>query len=327
MRAVLVVALATGLRLLREGFVLRALAWPGLLAGGALVGTALLVGLAGEPVGQPEIALSAEAERRLGPRLEAAGFALRVDPAAERAVVEGRADRAVWEEGEGFALALASGGPPSLLAEAVLREELGAAWRIEPPDESPRGLQVAQQSARMGQIIAVLFALYGVVMGAGLAWRDRSEGVLEAALTLPWPAWTQAAGRLLALVLVLELALVATLLTLHGIVGMAQPLDILGHGGVATAVGAALGLGAMARPGTDVGFSGPLSRALGLLTGLLGLGAGLPVVGAWLPAASLGASLRGDLPLASAPVAALLALGLAALACARWGRDQGGLGR
>ncbi len=334
-RTVLTIALATGLRLVREGFVVRALAWPGLLAAGAMVGTALIVGLMGSPVDEvASLAMRAEDAALVQERVAAASLELRVDPDPERAVAEGRASRAAWREadpggaGERWVVAAPSAGPTTFRIEAILRDQAQAAWRIEVPPETARSAVVAGQSGRMGLIISVLFALYGVVMGAGLAWRDRAEGVVEAALTLPVPPWTQAAGRLVGLGVVLGLGQLATLQLMHGIMAMDRPLAIAGNGLVATVVACALGLSAVASPGAaDRGFAAPLSRALGFVTALMGLGAGLPAVGAWLPVASLGALAVGSSPLGAPIPVTLLGLALVGLAVRRWGQHQGGLGR
>lgn len=334
-RAVLLVALASGLRLLREGFVVRALAWPGLLAAGAMVGTALIVSLLGSDLDPAvTVAMRAEDAAVLEPALDAAGLTVQLDPAPETALAEERAERAAWrvegEEARGpsWVISARSAGPSTLTLEAVLREQVGAAWRIEVPPEDPRSVAVAGQSGRIGLIVGVLYTLYGVVMGAGLAWRDRSEGVVESALTLPVPPWTQAAGRLLALGLVLGLGLVATLMLMHGIMAMDRPVAIGGHGLVATAVAGAIGLAAVATPGAEArGFAAPLSRALGLATALMGLGAGLPALGAWLPLASLGALASGTSPAGAPVVVTVLGLLLVVGAARRWGRHQGGLGR
>lgn len=334
-RSVLYIAVASGLRLVREGFVVRALAWPGLLAAGSMVGTALIVGLMGSPVDEvASLAMRAEDAALVQEQIAAAGVELRLDPEPEQAAAQGRAGRAAWREpgvhGEAtrWILAAPSAGPTTVQIEAVLRDQAGAVWRIEVPAETPRSAVVAGQSGRMGLIISVLFSLYGVVMGAGLAWRDRSEGVVEAALTLPVPPWTQAAGRVVGLAVVLGLGQLATLLLMHGIMAMDRPIAIAGNGLVSTVVACALGLSAVASPGaSDRGFAAPLSRALGLVTALMGLGAGVPELGAWLPVASLGALAVGESPLAAPLSVTLIGLGLVVLAVGRWGRHQGGLGR
>lgn len=329
LRAVWVGTGATLLRLAREGFVMRALAWPGLLAAGAVVGAALVAGqVGGDLTAAPHLAMTEAEAVGVAPALQAQGLALRVDADPRSAVQAGRAERAAWREDEGWVLAARSAGPSTLRAEAALREVSGAAWRIEVPADPPRREEVAAQSGRMGGLVAVLFTLYGVVMGAGLAWRDRGEGVVEATLPLPVPAWTHGAARVLALALALGVGLVATLLLLHGILGMDRPGALALHGALASAVAGAIGLAAVAGPAASRrGFSAPLSRALGLAAGLLGLGAGLPALGAWLPIASLSAGGQGAGDAASTVVALLLGALLLAGCAGRWGHHQGGLGR
>ncbi|MCK6503280.1 hypothetical protein L6R53_07770 [Myxococcota bacterium] len=325
--AVAVGAGATLLRLLREGFVVRAIAWPGLLAAGAVVGAALVAGqVGGNLTAAPHLALSAEDAAAVGAAVEAQGLVVRVDPDPRTAVAAGRAERAAWTDAEGWVLAAKVAGVSSLRAEAALREEAGAAWRIEVPADPPRRAQVEEQSGRMGGLVAVLFTLYGVVMGAGLAWRDRGEGVVEASLPLPVPAWTHGAARILALAVALSVGLGATLLLLHGLLAMDRPAALALHGGLAASVAAAVGLAAVGGPRAGrAGFSAPLSRALALTAGLLGLGAGLPAVGMWLPVASLGAVGQGGI---LSGLAALGSGGAVMAACAAWwGRHHGGLGR
>lgn len=326
LRAVLAGAAAVLLRLAREGMVIRALAWPGLLAGLAVVGTVLVVTRAGTlPTEVPHLALSEADAAALQARVEAAGLRVRLDPHPPTALAAGRASRAAWREGEGWVLAVHSADTPSLRAEAVLREEAGAAWQLEVPPDPPRRQTVEAQAGRMGQLVAVLFTLYGVVMGAGLAWRDRGEGVVEASLPLPVPAWTHGAARILALSLAMGTGVLTTLLLLHGIFGMDHPGRWILHGSLASASGTAVGLAAVGGGGASRrGFSGPLSRAMAITAGLLGLGWTAPRVGAWLPIASLPAA--GSSPVASA-CAVALGLLLATIASAWWGRNHGGLGR
>jgi len=333
LRAVLWGTGATVLRLLREGMVVRAVVWPGLLAAVAVVGAAAVAGQVGGALTEaPWVAMSVDDAALAGPALAAQGLALRLDPSPQEAVAAGRAERAAWREADRWVVAARGEGVSTLRTEAALRELVGADWRLEVPADPPRAQAVATQSGRMGTLVAVLFALYGVVMGAGLAWRDRGEGVVEGTLVLPVPAWTHGAARVLGLALTLGVGLGATLLLLDGILGMDRVGGLVLHGVLATAVASALGLAAVGGPDARRrGFSAPLSRALGATAALLGLGAALPAVGAWLPVASLPvaslpvASQAATAPLAAA-VALLLGLGLMAGCALRWGRHHGGLG-
>ncbi|MCB9781304.1 MAG: hypothetical protein H6742_22240 [Alphaproteobacteria bacterium] len=329
LRAVVVGTLAVLLRLSREGMVLRALAWPGLLAAVALVGTASVVAaFGGREQIEPHVALSAEEVAIMGPSLDEVGLTVRLDPDPTTAVQEGRAERAAWREGEGWVLSARDAGVHSLRAEMVLREEAGASWRPVVAPEPPAGKAATAQAGRMGALVAVLFVLYGVVMGAGLAWRDRGEGVVEASLPLPVPAWTHGASRVLGLGIALGGGLWLTILLLHGLIGMERPSAWAGHGALGAAVSAAVGLATTGGAGAQKkGFSAGLSRAMVLVAGLLGLGFGLPWVGAWLPVASLAAAGAGPWsPVADVVVVLLSALSLAACA-GWWGRHHGGLGR
>lgn len=328
LRAVLAGAAAVLLRLAREGMVIRALAWPGLLAGLAVVATVLVVTRGGTvPTEAPHLALSEADAATLGAEVEAAGLRVRLDPDPATALAAGRASRAAWREGEGWVLSAEAADVPTLRAEAVLRDEAGAAWRLAVPADPPRKQAVEAQAGRMGKLVAVLFTLYGVVMGAGLAWRDRGEGVVEATLPLPVPAWTHGAARVLALSVAMGAGVLTTLLLLHGIFGMDQPGRWILHGCLASASATAVGLAAVGgRAAERRGFSGPLSRAMAVVAGLLGLGWAAPAAGAWLPVASLAAADRAASVAADGASIVLCLLSLA-LASAWWGRHHGGLGR
>ncbi len=328
LRAVLLGAGAVLLRLAREGMVIRALAWPGLLSGVAAVGTVAVVTAGGaRPLQPPALAVRPEVATRLAPTADAAGLSLVEDDDPATAVAEGRARLAAWSGSGRWVLAGLQADPTLLRAEAVLRDEAGAAWRIEVPPDPPRRQAIATQAGRMGSLVAVLFTLYGVVMGAGLAWRDRGQGVVEATLPLPVPAWTHGAARVLALGVAMGAGVVATLQLLHGIFGMERVGTWMLHGSLAAAAGAAVGLGAVAGAGASRrGFSGPLSRSMAIVAGLLGLGWANPRVAAWLPIASLpGAGQSATL--ASGVVAVTGGVAMMALAAVFWGRHHGGLGR
>ncbi len=328
LRAVLLGAWAVLLRLSREGMIIRALAWPGLLSGMAVVGTVLVVTQCGaQPTQAPHVALHADDAALLRAAVRDAGLQVRLDPDPASAVAAGRAERAAWQSDDRWVLQAPRLDLATTRVEALLRDQAQASWRIQVPPDPPRQQAIEEQAGRMASLVAVLFTLYGVVMGAGLAWRDRGEGVVEATLPLPVPAWTHAAARILALGVGMSAGVLGTLQLLHGIFGMEDPLRWMLHGCLASATGAAVGLATVGGSGASRrGFSGPLSRAMAIVAGLLGLGWGLPGVGAFLPIASLSAA--GTVATLPSGLSALgLGLLVMAGAAAWWGRHHGGLGR
>ena len=297
----------------REGLVVRALAWPGLLSAGAMVGAALLVGAV---TARPEIAVAPDASPEIIASLNAGDLYVITDNNPRAAVAEGRAARGVWREDGRLRMSVRFADLGSLRAEAALREAAGAAWRIDvpPPGARPFGLGVV--AGLLAGLVGVLFTLYGAVMGAGTVAWDRDSGVLEADLGLPVSPWVHGAARLLATTVGLAAALVATMLLLHGLLGIQGVEGWIAHSVIASASGAALGLWAMG--GRGEGFSGPLSRALAASLGAMSLGFAWPVVGGWLPMASLTALARSDD--GSAVTAAIGACLLSAAAVWRFGQ-------
>ncbi len=301
-------------RLLREGLVVRALAWPGLLSAVALVGSTAMVALIsrspelGVPADQPAVVAS----------LEAAGFAVVVVDDPEAAVREGRVEGAAWPSASGWTLQAGQGLGVALRAEGAIRSAIGAPWTVERSAPPARSREGGLAVRAMAGLLSVLFALYGVVLGAGTVMRDRQGAVLEAEHSLPVPFVFHAVARLIAATVALGAALTLTLLLLHALVGVADVAAWVWHGTWAGAAGAALGVGAMG--GRGEGFSAPLSRALTAGLGLFALGWTLPAVGAWIPLASLAALIRGQLHLAPSLVVLLATLALSAAAAWRAAR-------
>ena len=313
-RALVPLTAASALRFAREGLVVRALLWPGLLASGALVGSAAAVAWLssapeiGVPLDQPEVTA----------RLEHAGFTVIPveDPAA--ALASGALDRAAWPTETGWALAAGPATTLALRAEGAIRDGSSAPWTVVVPAPPARPPDAGLAAGAMAGLLGVLFALYGVVLGAGALVRDRDAGVWESDLSLPLPFYAHAAARMLAASAVMGAALGSTLLLLHGLVGLPDVGAWAWHGFFASAAGAVLGTGALGARGE--GFSGPLSRALTASLGLAGLGLIRPEIGAWLPISSLLAMWRGASGPASGAVMAALTVALGAAAAWRVGQ-------
>ena len=275
-------------RLVREGLLLRALVWPGLLSAVSLVGTALVVGVLR---GAPTVAV---ADPALAPLLERGGFGSHVvaDPLAE--FESGRVDKALVPTEKGLRLMTRTTSQELRNIESIARDAIGAQWRIEiEPEPPPADLRMPTRM--VAALVAILFTLYGVVLGAAVLYRDRQEGVIEAELSLPLPIWIHAFARLLATCVGLVVAYVTTLALLDGLLGIYQLGPWLLQGSAATITGAALGLGAMAL-GKSESFSTPLSKALIASMALLFAGNSGAAFAAWTPIASMGTLLVGGTP-------------------------------
>jgi hypothetical protein len=290
MRALLGLTAAVVLRLLREGLVLRSLAWPGPLTAMTMF---VVASIGAVLLSAPSIVVN---DARIVAPLERSGFVVTVDPDAETRVRSGRAIRAIWFEDNRWVFGGVWGGRGDLQAESVLRDFTSDAWRIAMPPLPTGKRDVALHTGRLAGIIGVLFALYGVVVGAGALHRDRSAGALESDLALAVPRGMHAAARILALSVVLVPALVVSLLSIDAMTRIEHVETWIFAGSVAAVGGGLLGLTAMARAKSSEGFSNPLSRALTLTTSLLALGWTWPDIGRFFPLASVGSTLTGATP-------------------------------
>ena len=315
MKALVALTRALVLRLLREGLVLRALLWPGLLC-------ALTMFLMGSVVlalrATPPIVVSDAAVAR---RLEADGFRVSVDADPRAVLASGLGVRGIWKEGDVFVYSSLFSGHEDLRAESILREVAGGAWRIDVAASQAvtagdaRGPGPAMHA--LACVLGILFTLYGVVIGAGALYRDRASGALESELSLAVPRWMHAASRLAALALVLGPALAVSLLVLDSLLPIEHLAQWCMAGTLSALGGGTLGLVTMARATTASGFSGALSRGLTAATALLAFGWSVPALGRFLPVASLSSAVEGSAP---SPLATLLLL--AAMAAAAWDFDR-----
>ena len=285
------------LRLLREGLVLRALAWPGLLCAVALIGAAAVVGALGQT---PRLSVAPEVASLARP-LEAAGFTVSIEEAAT--------GPALWREGEALVLRPGPMGRDAARAEAAVRAAVGAPWTLAQEAPPARPTDAGAAAGALAGLVGLLYALYGVVLGAGAVHRDREGGTWEADLTLPLPFWVHAAARGGAASAVLSAGLGLTLQLLHGLIALPDLAGWVLAGVAASLGGVALGLAAMG--GAGAAFSSGLSRALTLALALAGLGWAAPDVAAVLPIASLTAGLRGAPSGSGALALGALGLGLA----------------
>ncbi len=312
-RAAAALSGAIVLRLLREGLVVRALAWPGIVCALAMVGTAGGYAMWGT---SPSVVV---ADPALAKQMTEHGFTAELSEDPQKEIRNHRAIRAVWRENDRWVLGRVWPGRATLRLESLLREIAGARWRIDIPPLEARPTDVDYQAHLIAGVIGLFFTLYGVVMGAGTVFRDRGNGCLESELSLPLPFWMHGAARIAALSVVLVPALCTTLLVLHGLLGIDSLSTWMLHDCLAALTGGVLGLAATSGPKSDKGFSAPLSRALATTIALIGAGWALPQLGRWLPLSSIGAFLAGLDPAATAAPLALAAAGAAAL---RFGRSE-----
>lgn len=279
------------LRIAREGLVVRALIWPGLLTALTLVISSTVVlafyadnELALEP-GHPELVA----------QLEGRGLAVIEVPDPRALLDREEVPRAAYREGEQWVLATTRSGRLSLATEGVLREEIGANWKLKTPKPGARQVELGATLRVLVGMLGVLYALYGVVFGAAALSRDRSNGSLDADLSLPISRGIHALARILASSLALGAGIAVTLGLLGALIGVEQPFDWWSAVTLAGATCTAMGLAWMAAsPGESL--TGPLSRGITLSLGAITLGFGAPQIGRHLPLASLGSMVKGVPP-------------------------------
>ncbi|MFN2375750.1 MAG: ABC transporter permease subunit [Candidatus Binatia bacterium] len=304
------------LRLLREGLVVRALVWPGILTALSMFVTAAAT-LAWK--NSPVIYVS---EPALVAPLAEAGFEVTVAPDPKAKMLDRRTDRAVWRENGRYILGSTWGGPLTYKAESTLRTFVQERWRLEAPPQVKRVRRSEDLRPITGYIagvVGLLFALYGVVIGAGSLYRDRSSGVLETDLALPVPRWVHAVARLLALSLVLGPALVVSLLVVDTLLALREMKLWMFDGFLAAVTGGAIGVALMARANAGRGFSAPLSQALTLSMALISLGFWQSSIGRHLPLVSLGSAFANQ---HSSWVAVLVCAALTAAVAADFHRRE-----
>lgn len=290
LRALAGMSTAIIVRLLREGLVVRALAWPGLLTALSMfLSASLTIAWRNNPIIYVSDPVLAEPLRK-------ADFQVVMHDDPESTLKDGRAERAVWREGDRVVLGVTWGGALSYKAESVLRNELGERWRLEVPAPRKRSrdsVELRPVTGLLAGIVALLFTLYGVVIGAGSLYRDRSSGVLESDLALAVPRWVHAAARIVALAAVLGPALVVSLFIVDSLLPVHKLYHWMFTGFFAAVFGGAIGVVLMARATQGRGFSAPLSQALTASMLLISLGFWKPGIGRHLPLVSLGASFSG----------------------------------
>jgi len=288
-------------RLLRESMARRALGFPVVLTTATLLATLAVVSIGR---GIPAVAVTEPLEPAAEQALAERGLRVvqSTDPSGavqDGSAVAGLAGSTLWT----------AGGRDALVAEAALRRARGASWYPEPPP-LPGREQAASQGQTIATLLMAIYALYGVVFGAGMIARDRDDGTLEVELTLALPKAVHGLTRWTAATLVVGLWVGLAILLTAALLGLPDADATLRHGLAAVGAAVALGLASVGRAGLQSGFAASLAAGLSLTTGLLGLGWALPSVGAWLPLSSLAAGGSGWIPLGGMVVLATLAIGV-----------------
>jgi hypothetical protein len=273
--------------------------WPTALAAGTLLTTLLVFALISETA---VVGVSADLDPVVVAQIEEAGWAPLVFNDLKGSV----RDRDSWAATDGHTL-WTRWRPDSLRLESLLREHDGASWRPDPIITLPSVQDSAPQGLLFCQLVAVLFALYGVVFGLGMVARDRDDGTLESELSLPLPHWVAGASRWLAATLVLSLFFSFSVVLFDALIGVPDPGAMIRHGIAATGGATAMGLLAVGKAGLKQGFSGPLAGGLTVATGLIGLGLSKSPVATLLPLASIFGGGNGWIPVAAAMALGVLA--------------------
>ncbi len=273
-------------RLLREPLVLRSLTFPVLITSGVLIGFLAIWSVVMAPmiVAVPKGFDSARLSADLAP------FELRVgefsDPAAAvqwRFARVGTDGTTVWSRG----IVREAG-----VVEKVLRDEKGSRWRLDANVAMPMaGGTLAQEQGRLlARMLSSIFALYGVVFGAGMIARDRDDGSLGVEFTLPRSRFLPGFARFMASFIVLGAFLVPSLWVLNSLVGVPDIGMMCRVGVAAAAASAGIGLTTMAQSGAKGGFAGPLGFALVAAFSALLSGRLVPALAPALPIGSLWAN-------------------------------------
>jgi hypothetical protein len=280
-RATLLLAADGTRRLLREGVVLRSLVFPALLVAGAIVATVVGVTLLRPP--QVVVVAPAVDGAELRAAVESQGWRYQVDADPRARVEDGTASVAT----DGATLWRERGSTRDLTAEGLLRRHFGAGWTIDTAERSANERMTRRGADNLLRFLGALFAMYGVVFGAGSVARDRDEGTLDAELATALPTWVHGASRWISGSFVLTAFYVLSVALLHAVIGTTHPMYLIEHGAAACMGAVAIGLSVVGRAGIEQGFMAPLSMGLFLVASLLSLGLGVQGWDAWIPVSSL----------------------------------------
>lgn len=306
-------------RMLREPMVLRSLLFPIGISAGTLV--AVLLGVTvvrappvvAFPPGHADPAL-VEALRWLDlgvveaedpAKMAETGWA-RVGVARGDCAADGRCAFTVFTRGP---------SPDAVRVEQLLRDRGGARWQMVADTRLPGAVAAQAFGARVARMLGGVFALYGVVVGAGLVARDRDEGTLGVEFASPIPRWMPGLARFFAATTVLGVFGGASLAVFHALVGVPGFAAASRHLVAASGASVAIGLLGMAAAGARGGFAAPLGFALTAAFAAFVSGNLVPSLAPFTPIASLYSDGSGYPPL-------IVALGAGLLAAWRLGRTE-----
>lgn len=289
-------------RLLREGLVLRSLAFPPLLTSGTLLATLL----ASTFLGTPRVIAVPRGydDAWLVAALADQGLTVHAfdDPAGavrDRYAAAGTDGRVLWQR---------LPDPYTTATEQAVRDHLGSPWRIRARVDKPPAADARRFGSAVAGLLAGVYALYGVVFGAASVARDREDGTLDAEDMLPVPRWIHGATRLLSGATVLTLASLGGIAFVDATIGLDDPMPVARNTVAAMIATLSIGLGSAGRAGLKSGFAVRLSIGLLLAFASFLVGVARPAWGLLLPVASLRGDGDGWVPLALSAVYAVGAL-------------------
>jgi hypothetical protein len=279
-------------RLLRETQVIRAMMFPLILTMGTLV--ALIGGIAFIRT-PPVIAVpTGFHDDELARVLAAQHLALHEVADPREATLLGNARAGT----DGHTVFTRGPTPESLLIESVLRARHPEAWQLQPLMALPDANSKPDQVLAVAWVLAGVFALNAVVLGAAIVARDRDEGTLSVEMALPLPRWVHGATRWTASTVVLAAFVAASLASVDAMFGLPAPGATLRNAIAGCAAATAIGLGTVGRAGMKTGFASALSAGLAFAFGLFALGRIVPSIAPLLPLASIPTNGEGWVPLA-----------------------------
>jgi len=287
-RALIWLTAAFSTRLLRDGLVRRSVVWPAGLVVGTLVAV-LFVSTLYQPTSF--VLVPVDAPPALLEQLEADGFRPVPHHDPERKLMQG----AGWAATDGETLWIDGFGPKTREVEASIRRYRDSDWvpYIERPDDAGNGGDM------LGQLLALLFALYGVVFGLGSAVRDRNDGSLATELSLPIPRWVPGLSRWLGSSMVLAGFYVWSVACVAAVLGISDVQPVLRNGIAACTATTAIGIASAGRASMRQSFSGAFTIAASATLGLVVLGRNIRWLGDHVALASLFSESDGWIPLAS----------------------------
>jgi hypothetical protein len=234
-RAIWLLTVSLWQRLLREGFVVRSLAFPVALTAGTLVATLVVVAAVKPP---RTVAVPPGVEAALETSLRDHGFLPVTDPDPPTSVEM----RRVYAGTDGEHLWRSWPRPEDALLEAAIRKVRGAPWRPEAEVRMPGTGASERVGLLLVRMIGALFALYGVVFGVGTVARDRDDGTLSAEMSLPVPLWVHGAARWISGATLLGLFFALSAMIFAAIFGLPDTGAAVRHGIAAGAGSVAVGL-------------------------------------------------------------------------------------